>query len=92
MTEIVAGQPLQWYNERDENVFFSIVIEHDADGYVASCPSLQGCYTQGESYEEVIANINDAIKLHLEDREEEREQISPPPALSISTVSVTLGD
>ncbi|MBI3619501.1 type II toxin-antitoxin system HicB family antitoxin [Candidatus Peregrinibacteria bacterium] len=72
--------------------FFPIVIEKDADGYVASCPALQGCYTQGDSYEEVMANINDAVKLHLEDREEEREQISSPPALSISTVAVTLGD
>ena len=45
-----------------------IVIEADADGYFVSCPALQGCYSQGESYEEAVANIKDAIRLHVEDR------------------------
>ncbi len=47
---------------------FSVVVEKDKDGYFASCPELQGCYTQGDSYEEVMVNIKDAIKLHVEDR------------------------
>jgi len=46
----------------------SIVIEKDKDGYFAFCPSLQGCYAQGDTYEEALANIEDAIHLHLEDR------------------------
>jgi len=46
----------------------SVVIEKDEDGYFAYCPQLQGCYTQGDTYEEVIENIKDAIKLHIEDR------------------------
>jgi len=33
---------------------FSIVIEKDDDGYTALCPELQGCYAQGETYEEVL--------------------------------------
>ncbi len=33
------------------NYRFSIIIEKDADGYFASCNELQGCYTQGETYE-----------------------------------------
>jgi len=47
---------------------FSVVIEKDADGYFAFCPELQGCYTQGDTYEETIENIEDAIRLHMEDR------------------------
>lgn len=47
---------------------FPITIEQDADGYVGFCYALQGCYAQGETYEEAITNIHDAIKLHLEDR------------------------
>ncbi len=47
---------------------FSVVIEKDSDGYYAMCPDLQGCYTQGDTYEEVIANIRDAIRLHVADR------------------------
>jgi predicted RNase H-like HicB family nuclease len=46
----------------------SIVIERDGDGYFVSCPALQGCYSQGDSYDEAVENIRDAIRLHLEDR------------------------
>jgi len=46
---------------------FSAVIEKDSDGYYAFCPELQGCYTQGDTYEEVLENIKDAIKLYIED-------------------------
>jgi predicted RNase H-like HicB family nuclease len=45
-----------------------VVIEKDSDGYFAYCPSLQGCYTQGDSYEEALNHIEDAIRLHIEDR------------------------
>lgn len=45
-----------------------IVIEKDEDGYFVSCPVLQGCYSQGDSYEEAVDNIEDAIRLHIEDR------------------------
>lgn len=54
---------------------FSVVLEKDQDGYIAFCPELQGCYTQGETYEEVIENIKDAIRLHVEDRKEAGEEI-----------------
>ena len=46
----------------------SVVIENDSDGYFAFCPELQGCYSQGKTYEQVLGNIRDAIKLHIEDR------------------------
>jgi predicted RNase H-like HicB family nuclease len=44
------------------------VIEKDEDGYYAYCPQLQGCYTQGDTYEEAVNNLRDAIRLHIEDR------------------------
>ena len=31
---------------------FSVIIEKDRDGYFAFCPELEGCYTQGNTYEE----------------------------------------
>ncbi|RZN14045.1 MAG: type II toxin-antitoxin system HicB family antitoxin [Methanosarcinales archaeon] len=51
----------------------SVVIEKDVDGYFAFCPELQGCYTQGDSYEEVLENIRDAIRIHIEDRRGDKE-------------------
>lgn len=48
---------------------FPIIIEKDEDGfYVASCPVIQGCYTQGKSYKEAFERIQEAIALHLEVR------------------------
>ncbi len=51
-----------------KNITLPIVIEADADGLFVSCPPLQGCYSQGETYEEAVDNIKVAIKLHIEDR------------------------
>jgi predicted RNase H-like HicB family nuclease len=50
-----------------EKYTFPVVIEKDEDGYFAMCPSLQGCYSQGDTYEETLENIKDAIHLHIED-------------------------
>lgn len=48
-------------------------MEQDEDGvFVASAPSLQGCYTEGDTFEEALGNIEDAIKLNLDARKEEK--------------------
>jgi len=44
----------------------SVVIEKDESGYYAYCPELEGCQTQGDSFEEVINNIKEAVELYLE--------------------------
>ena len=50
--------------------------------------SLQSCYTQGDTYEEALENIQDAIKLHLEDRLAEQEEISEPQSVSLAMIEV----
>jgi predicted RNase H-like HicB family nuclease len=49
----------------------SVVIEKDERGYYAYCPELDGCQTQGDSLEEVMANMKEALALYLETMEEE---------------------
>ena len=51
---------------------YPVVLEQDpeAGGYVVSCPTLQGCVSQGETEEEALKNIKDAIKLYLESIED----------------------
>lgn len=39
---------------------FSAVIEKDKDGYFAYVPEIQGCYSQGDTYEEALKNIRDS--------------------------------
>ena len=48
---------------------FTVVIEKDEDGrFLAICPGLQGCYTEGETEAEARRLIEDAIRLHVESR------------------------
>ena len=73
-----------------KNFRFSVIVEKDEDGYFASCNELQGCYTQGETYEEVIENIKDAIQLHVEDRLESGEEIPQPQAVSLTLMDLAI--
>lgn len=45
---------------------FRVLIEPDEDGvFVAECPSLPGCISQGPTRAEAVANIRDAIQGYL---------------------------
>jgi antitoxin HicB len=47
---------------------YRVMIEPEKHGgYVVTCPSLQGCYSQGETIEEALENIREAILLCIED-------------------------
>ncbi len=67
----------------------SVVIEKDGFGYYAYSPELEGCQTQGDSFEEVMTNIKEAIELYLETLSNEEKQA----ALSkeILTTSLEVG-
>ena len=69
---------------------FSVVIEKDENGYFGLCPSLQGCYTQGETYEEVLGHLKDAIRLHVEDRLEAAEEIPQPEIVTLTSLDVAV--
>ncbi len=47
---------------------YTVVLEREADGgFVASVPALPGCVAQGDSREEVLFNIREAIEVYVED-------------------------
>ena len=69
---------------------FSVVVEKDNEGYFALCPELQGCYTQGATYEKVLENIRDAIQLHVEDRLEAGEEIPQLESVSLTSMEVAV--
>lgn len=66
----------------------SAVIGHDEDGYWAHCPELQGCYTQGSTFEETVENLRDAIALHIEDRLACGEAIPRIDSVSLLTLDI----
>ena len=52
-----------------------VVIERGEDGYfVAHCPALKSCWTQGKTREEALINVREAIALYLEPESAEVEQ------------------
>lgn len=47
---------------------YTVVLEQEEDGgYVATVPALTGCVSQGDTRAEVLTNIQEAIKVYLED-------------------------
>ncbi len=45
---------------------YRIIIEQDEDGvFVAECPSLPGCISQGKTRDEAVANIREAIQAYV---------------------------
>ena len=65
-----------------------VIIEKDADGYFAYAPDLQGCYTQGDTYEEALANVREVVALHIEVRLASGEEIPTDNNISLTTVEV----
>ncbi len=66
-----------------KNIYdFKVIIESDeSGGFVISCPSLQGCYSQGGTIDEALENIKEAILLCLEDLESTGEEVPDPSRL-----------
>ena len=68
---------------------YRIVIEEDEDGvFVAECPTLPGCISQGKSRKESVINIKDAIKGYLESLKKHDEPI--PPSVYEETVEINV--
>ncbi len=44
---------------------YKVVLQHSQEGYAVSCPALPGCWSQGETEQEAIENIRDAIREYL---------------------------
>lgn len=51
-------------------MIYKIALHEDEEGYSVSVPGLPGCWSQGATEEEALANASDAIKDYLEARDE----------------------
>ena len=51
---------------RKTREFSVVILEDETGGYIAVVPELPGCHTQGDSLDEVMKNIREAIELYLE--------------------------
>ena len=61
---------------------YLVVVEKGATSFGAYVPDLPGCVAAGESKDEVLSLIREAIELHLEGLKEEGQPIPPPSSTS----------
>ena len=66
----------------------SVVIEQDEHGCYAWCPELRGCQSQGETIEQTLANIREAIELFLETLTDEERSAALSQEILTTAVEV----
>lgn len=70
---------------------YSVIIHDDEEGgYWVEVPALPGCYSQGESVDDALENVREAIALYLEVLNEENADI-PTDSEVVFQVSVPIG-
>jgi antitoxin HicB len=68
---------------------YRILIEQDEDGiFIAECPTLPGCISQGKTRSEALENIRDAIKGYIESLRKHNEPIPPPIEEEIVEIAI----
>ena len=76
-----------------EKFSVQVVVEQDEDGrYIASCPCLQGCHSQGDSFEEALENVKDVIEMCIEELREENRTLDLryPEVIAIKHLEVAV--
>ncbi len=70
-----------------------VVVEQDEDGvFITECPALQGCYAQGDTYEEAIKNIKDVIVMCIEELKGDKKNINLkyPEVIEVKNLEVAV--
>jgi len=82
-------QQYRWLMNEVTTRSYNVALEPDVDGgYVAIVPAFPGCYSQGETVEEALANAREAITLTIEDMQATGEAIPDPSGGLIGKVAV----
>ena len=66
---------------------YAVVIEQGPSSFGANFPDLPGCVVAGDSREEVVGLIQDAIEFHIEGLKADGQPI-PPPSSTIEFIDV----
>jgi len=70
---------------------FKVVLEEDEEvgGYIVSCPGLSGCFSQGDTSDEALENIKEAIQACLESLAEDeiKSNISKPSSRVVDVIA-----
>ncbi|MBM2831863.1 MAG: hypothetical protein HW414_915 [Dehalococcoidia bacterium] len=68
---------------------FRVILEpNEAGGYTVSVPLLPGCISEGDTKEEALANVKEAIELYMESLEADGEPIPSEESIEEAVVEV----
>jgi predicted RNase H-like HicB family nuclease len=82
----LVGLAIPQRKKREKEMKLRVVLEpSDEGGYTAYVPSLPGCISEGDTREQAITNIREAIELYLEPVEDD---LTPSPNTEITEVAV----
>lgn len=69
---------------------YTVIFEREEDGgYHVFCPALPGCHTQGETYDDAMKHIEDAMKLYIESLRAHHEPV-PEEDITIKPLKITV--
>jgi predicted RNase H-like HicB family nuclease len=76
-------------DNNDKQIYsYTVLLEKELDGgYHAFCPILKGCHSQGDSFEEAIENITEAIELYIESLKADHQSV-PKEDLVVKPLSI----
>jgi antitoxin HicB len=70
---------------------FTAIFEKNEDGgYTVTVPSLPGCISEGDTFDEAFENIKEAITLYLEVMKKDKEKIKEEEEIIIAPVKVKI--
>ena len=70
---------------------FTAIFEKNKDGgYTVTVPSLPGCISEGDTFDEALKNIKEAITLYLEVMKKDKEKIKEEEEIIITPVKVKI--
>ena len=71
-SEAYEKRPRSMYQRKEKKMRFQTVLEPSEEGgYTVYVPSLPGCISEGDTVEEALTNIREAIELYLEPVEDD---------------------
>jgi predicted RNase H-like HicB family nuclease len=95
LLKALSGKPDEprnsfWICCEKERLMQYTVIVHNADegGYWVELPSLPGCFSQGETIDDAMNNVKEAIELHIQGLRDEGQEVPTEKDLVIGRVEV----
>ncbi len=68
----------------------NVVLEKDDHGYYAYAPELEGCQSHGDTFEEAMSNIREAVELYLETLSDEERKLCLSKQILTTSLEVNL--